>query len=60
MVNIVSDDASYMPKALIDGFMKYVVRNCQRTSCRRRLYFIALRSLFNSIFVSNSTVNSKI
>ena len=26
MVNIMSDDASYMPRAFIDGFMKFIRR----------------------------------
>ena len=60
MVNIVSDVTSYMPRALIDRFMKFVVRNCERTSCKRRSYFIALGLLFNPIFVSNPTFNSEI
>ena len=59
MVSIVSDDASYMPRALIERFMKVIVRYCERRSCIRRLYFITLRLLFTSIFVSNPTVNSK-
>ena len=60
MVYIVSDDALHMPRALIDRFMKFVVRYCQRKSCIRGSYFIALRLLFNSKFVSNPTFNSKI
>ena len=60
MVSIVSDDASYMPRALVDKFMKIIVRYCERKSCIRGSYFIALRLPFKSIFVSNPTVNSKI
>ena len=37
MVSIVSDDASYMPRALIERFMK-VVRYCECRSCIRRSY----------------------
>ena len=59
MVNIVSDDTSYIPRSLKDRFMKFIVRYCERKSCRRGSYFIALRFLFNSIFVSDPTVNSK-
>ena len=60
MVNIMLDDASYMPRVLIDRFMKFIVRYYERNSCGRGLYFIALRILFNVIFVPNPTVNSKI
>ena len=60
MVSIVSDDALYMPRALIERCMKVIVQNCERRSCIRGSYLIALRLLFTSIFVSNPTVNSKI
>ena len=60
MFSIVSDDASYMPRVLIERFMKVIVRCCERRSCIRGPYLIALRLLFTSIFVSNPTVNSKI
>ena len=53
IVSIVSDGASYMPRALIERFMKVIVRYCERRSCIRGLYFIALRLLFTSIFFSN-------
>ena len=33
MFSIVSDDASYMPRALIERFMKVIVRYCERRSC---------------------------
>ena len=58
MVNIVSDDATYIPRALINTFMKFIVRCFERKSSRRGSYFIALRLLFNSIFVSNPTINN--
>ena len=35
MINIVSDDALYMPRALKDKFMKFIVRYCERKSCIR-------------------------
>ena len=60
MFSIVPDNASYMPRALIERFMKVIVRYCERRSCIRGSYLIALRLLFASIFVSNPTVNSKI
>ena len=46
MANIVSDDSCYMPRALIDEFMKFIARYCERKSCIRGSYFIALRLLF--------------
>ena len=58
--SIVSDDASYMPWALIERYMKVIVRYCERRSCIRGSYLIALRLSFTSIFVSNPTVNSKV
>ena len=60
MVNIVSDDALYMPTVLKDRYMKVIVRYCERRSCISGLYFMALSLLFTSISVSNSTINSKI
>ena len=59
MVSIVSDDASYMPRALIARFVKLIERYCERRFYIRGSYFKASHLSFTSIFVSNPTVNSK-
>ena len=59
MFSIVSDDASYIPRALMERFIKVKVRHCERRSCIRGSYLIVLCLLFTSILVSNPTVNSK-
>ena len=48
-----------MPRALIERFMKVIVRYRERRSYIRGSYFIALRLLFASRFVSHPTITSK-
>ena len=59
MASIVSDDASYMPRALIERFMKVIVRYFERRSCIRGGYFIALR-LFFALIIYFDTFSNRI
>ena len=59
MVNTVSDEVSDIPRAVIYRFMEFIFLYCERKSFRRGSHFVALRLLLITMFVSNSTVNSK-
>ena len=56
MFSIVSDNAPYMPRALIERFMKVIVRYCERRSCIRGSYLIALRLLLTIIIIIISVI----